>query len=109
MSILDSMRNTLASTAVKFMGSEAAIPEMEFVMHPHRKQDAVHEARINDPEMVMHGDGSWTFRGVPIREEMEQSTWALSPVRKPDFCEACAGAVETCDCAEPRHIVTATS
>lgn len=106
--MLNQMRNALATTAVKYMGQDRPIPELEFVMHPHRKADAVLESRINDPEMVMHDDGSWSFRGVLIREDASVSNWSLSAVRKPDFCQSCAGAVESCDCVNPDHICTAT-
>jgi len=102
--ILETMCNALANTCVKYMGQGNPVPDLEFVMHPNKAADAKLESRINDPDMVMHGDGSWTFLGVPIRESVDQNTWTLAPVAVQNFCESCAMDAATCDCVEPRHI-----
>lgn len=78
--ILTTMRNALATTCVKYMGADRPVPDLEFVMHPNKLADARLESRINDPELVMHNDGSCSFRGVPIREDVSVSNWTLAPV-----------------------------
>ncbi|MGC1497970.1 MAG: hypothetical protein WA790_19350 [Sulfitobacter sp.] len=102
--ILETMRNALANTCVKYMGQGNPVPDLEFVMHPNKAADAKLEAPIGSGEMVMVGDGSWCFRGVPIRENADQNTWTLAPLAAPNFCESCAMDAATCDCVEPRHI-----
>ncbi|MAI35034.1 MAG: hypothetical protein CMM07_25630 [Rhodopirellula sp.] len=97
MATLNTMRNALAGMAVKHMGGGIPIPELEFVMHPHRLQDAIHESRINDLDMVSHPDGNWTFRGVPIREDKDVSNWRLSAVDKTPCGECHLKPNETCD------------
>lgn len=82
--ILSLMRNALSTIAVKYMGQNKPIPELEFVMHPNKAADAKLESRIGDQEMMYLMDGSWEFHGVPIREDIEQSTWTLAPKRKPN-------------------------
>lgn len=80
MAILDQMTGALATTAVKFAGADRPMPALEFVMHPSKLADAKLEARINDPHMVFHSDGAWTFRGVPVRADVDVSNWTLQPI-----------------------------
>ena len=79
--ILQQMNEALAITCVKYMGLDRPVPDLEFVMHPNKKADAVLESHINNPYMIMHEDGSWTFRGVPVREDASVSNWTLCPVQ----------------------------
>lgn len=84
MAIMNDMRSALANLAVKYMGQDRPIPDLEFVMTPEKRADLILESRINDPELVSHDDGSWSFRGVPIRTHPEQANWTLQPPETPN-------------------------
>lgn len=84
MSILDGMRSALATTAVKYAGSDTPLPDLEFVMHPLKRSDAILESRINDHELVRHEGGDYTFLGIPVRADADKdvSNWSLEARQK---------------------------
>lgn len=78
MSYTETMTNALATTAVKFMGQH--LPDLEFVMHPYRHHDLLLETPLREGLLVEHDDGTWTFRGVPVRIDKSVTNWTLSPI-----------------------------